>query len=1051
MFSHLNKLLLRVPLQSLSLSYNFDKVVSNKMFEDGLYISSPEFFSEYLKNKKINDFQKSQKLDLSITKYWLRSCTRATPYGTFAGSTVLPIQKLKEVSQNIVLLNDISNYSKHVRLDMNYISRFVKILLQSPIIREQIIFFPNNSIYFVDDKIRYVEYNIENNIRKYQISSVHNSPYLRNILAIAKDGATIEQMSELLLKTEGVTKDEALQFIEELCSSQLLSASIEPTITGMEPLEQIITQLKNFVGVDPVKNILIEIQDLINSNLIGINNYKQIELKLSELIPNLYSFKNTIQVDMFLSVKESLIEDKLINNLLTQAEELKSLSFTRRNIDLENFKTSFYKRYENTQVPLSLALDPELGIGYAGRIYDNSGNGEFIDELRVVVPGGNLSKPEPNHLQALSLTKYDLWQQTSTDFIEIKESDLKGFEQLSKKSTFSNSWYIKGSLLCKEGKLNHKNFIFDVSVIGGTSGANLLARFAHGDKNVDEIVKDIVKKEEYLNKDSIFAEIIHLPQARVGNILLRPTLRAYEIPYVGRSGVHKDFQIEVSDLYISVKNNEVILWSKKLKKRVLPRLTTAHNFRDNSLPVYKFLCDLQSQNMAFAGVWDWGTLKSIKHLPRVIYKDLIIHKATWKINEKDIENLPENEGEWSHYMELFRKNNKIPKRVVIKQGDNDLLIDFEERIGLKLFIDFVKKKKLIEIEEFLFTNENCFVRDVNNQPFTNELIIPFIDNQYEKKIEANQINYDDFILDNVGIKRTFFPASEWLYFKIYSGVKSTDKILATTIYMYIQSAIKNKSFEQFFFIRYYDETGPHFRIRFYNSEISKNTDLYIQFMKVLSSNIKSGTIERVLIDTYKRELERYHNDLIIDSELMFYNDSVCVLNFLNVIHGIDTDKYRFLFGMRGIDTLLSDFGLNLEEKYNLLKHLQEVFFNEFGGQEILKKQLNDRFRRYRFFLESHMNSLNDSENEIEDVVVIFKKRSEKNKLIVKNILNKVNLKTNSKAILNDLLSSYIHMYMNRLYISKQRKYELVTYHFLAKFYHSSIGRLKYIEKLKKND
>src|SRR5690606_19754355 len=158
MFKHLNKILLRTPLQSLSKSYDFDKEKVNQLFEDGLYISSPEFYNEYIKNKEKTDIQKKEKLELSFAKYWLRSSSRCTPFGTFAGSALIPIQKSTETIQNRITLNDISSYKRHIRLDMNYISDFINILLQSEVVREQVLFFPNNSIYKIDDKFRYVEY-----------------------------------------------------------------------------------------------------------------------------------------------------------------------------------------------------------------------------------------------------------------------------------------------------------------------------------------------------------------------------------------------------------------------------------------------------------------------------------------------------------------------------------------------------------------------------------------------------------------------------------------------------------------------------------------------------------------------------------------------------------------------------------------------------------------------------------------------------------------------------------------------------------------------------
>ena len=93
-----------------------------------------------------------------------------------------------------------------------------------------------------------------------------------------------------------------------------------------------------------------------------------------------------------------------------------------------------------------------------------------------------------------------------------------------------------------------------------------------------DLTKNIAKKEEALYKDYILAEITHLPEARIGNIVRRPTLREYEIPFLAQSVLSADYQISAEDLFISVKNNRIVLRSGKLNKEVKPYLTNAHNY-----------------------------------------------------------------------------------------------------------------------------------------------------------------------------------------------------------------------------------------------------------------------------------------------------------------------------------------------------------------------------------------------------------------------------------------------------------------------------------------
>ena len=75
----------------------------------------------------------------------------------------------------------------------------------------------------------------------------------------------------------------------------------------------------------------------------------------------------------------------------------------------------------------------------------------------------------------------------------------------------------------------------------------LLARIEPERVVLRQHVEGHLRAEEALQPDAVFAEVVHLPEnGRTGNVILRPALRAYEIPYLGQSGVPAERQIPVT-------------------------------------------------------------------------------------------------------------------------------------------------------------------------------------------------------------------------------------------------------------------------------------------------------------------------------------------------------------------------------------------------------------------------------------------------------------------------------------------------------------------------
>jgi len=64
---------------------------------------------------------------------------------------------------------------------------------------------------------------------------------------------------------------------------------------------------------------------------------------------------------------------------------------------------------------------------------------------------------------------------------------------------------------------------FYLQSVSGPSGANLFARFCHSERRPTGCVRDQLRAEETLHSASaVFAEIAHLPEGRVGNVVCRP-------------------------------------------------------------------------------------------------------------------------------------------------------------------------------------------------------------------------------------------------------------------------------------------------------------------------------------------------------------------------------------------------------------------------------------------------------------------------------------------------------------------------------------------------
>ncbi len=706
------------------------KAYSDPLVKESCFLASPSLHFEI--EKWVNgelDGKKEKKIRFSLLKYLTRMTTRCTPFGLFAGCSLGTFANSTGIINAAPSLN-----GRHTRLDMNYLVALSQDLAKKKEIRPQLVFYPNSSIYLTGDKIRYIEYYYVNSKRQHHIVEVDNSSYLQNILKKAASGAYLTDLISLLI-TEEITKEDAEGFIDELVESQLLVSELEPSVSGPEFMHQIIKVLEKLKGTEKEILFFEKIQEQLEELDMKVGNAPDQYLALSEHLKQYatsFELKYLFQTDMELRPEKNELLESIPESIQKGMYLLNKMTRLASESNLTRFKEAFRERYEDREMPLSKVLDVETGIGYI----QDRGTGDvnpLVDAL-VLPPKEDpygASKVEHNGIFRILEKKLIHCDQTGSQKITLSDSDFKDFPL-----NWDDLPDTLSTMVTVAGDDAEPTITF--SGMGGSSAANLLGRFCHGDAALNRFTQNITDLEMQMNPDKVLAEIVHLPEARVGNILMRPSFREYEIPYLAKSNLDMEQQLSLEDLFISVRNDRIFLKSNRLNKEVIPHLTNAHNFSFNALPIYQFLCDMQNQDVRGGLFFNFGYLENNRSfLPRVVYGNLILQKAKWKISKEDFQPLlakTDQPAALKRAVGKWRTRLKMPQHALLIEGDNELLINFENMTSVQMLLDTVKNRAEFILSEFLFENEGIVKAD--DRHYTHQIVVSFFN---KNKLESQSI------------------------------------------------------------------------------------------------------------------------------------------------------------------------------------------------------------------------------------------------------------------------------------------------------------------------
>ncbi|MHA7630766.1 lantibiotic dehydratase [Corallococcus sp. M7] len=1008
---------------------------------EALFVASPSLEEGLPLWFQSPDSEYGLKVERALVRYFLRMAGRCTPFGLFASCSVGHLGASTHLS-----VADARECHRDTRLDMDYLTRLVGALVRHPALHEVLRYRPNGSLYRAAGRLRYVETRHTGAVRRHHLSSVRPDAYLEAVLECARAGARPEQLVRTLVALDAeVDAHEAAEYVRTLVDNDLLVPELAVPVTGPEPLPYLVERLRALAqdaGTGEAARVaqdaatcLEDVGGLLSRlDAEGPGQSKEAYLAIAtrlEALPVKVELPRLFQVDLYRPAPGATLGPEVLAEVNRAVELVQRMGPPMGRSPLSTFCEAFTRRYEGREVPLLEALDEESGVGFQVSSAPAADGAPLLRGLAfpAATEAGGTFGPRELHLMRR------LTASAGARVLTMGEEDLKALSS-EKAAPPPDALSVGFSVLADSDEaFTRGDFSLVLRGAGGPSGANTLGRFCHGDEALRDAVERHLRAEEALRPDAVFAEVVHLPEGRIGNVLLRPQLRGHEIPFLGASGAPDAQRIPVEDLRVSVVDGRVVLRSKRLGREVLPRLTTAHNF-SRGLGVYRFLCMLQHEGRAVGLSWSWGALEGLDFLPRVVSGRVVLSLARWRLGPDVLKPLSAARGEECfRAVQALRERLGLPRHVALVNGDNVLPLDLDNVLCVETFASLVKDSARAVLREQLVGPDALCAQGPEGR-FVHELFLPMVRRQ-EPTASVPVPRRGS----SASATRHFAPGSEWLYAKLYAGTAGADDVLCDAVAPLVERLVREGAVDRWFFIRFEDPDW-HVRLRLHGDPARLHRDALPALSAAVAPLARDGVVWKVQLDTYERELERYGGpEGMALAEELFHADSDAVLKLMALLDGDAGAEARWQLTLRGMDLLLNDLGLDLRAKLTVAERSRDYFGREFRMDTAFTHQLGARYRQSRAALEAAWTPDAEVSPLLVEGLAVLRERSER-LVPVRRRLEEDSREGRLGVALSALAGTHLHMHANRMLRSAARAQELVLYDFLARTYQSQLARAR---------
>lgn len=968
--------------------------LTNPRIRRSLAIGSPALLDALQRDEA--SARDKARAESKLARYLIRMSTRPTPYGAFAGISLLRWGD----RTTLTVRNDKDRI--RTRPDMGWLVGLCLALDADATVRAE-------SPWMINARAveRHGRLSLADSAEGY--GSVRLTAAVREALLLARQPVPYVQLREHLLEHTRGSPEQVERLLTQLWQQRLLVTDLRPRLTTPSPAADLQQRLSGRGSCAKTVRALAELLADTSSFDSAPSTEAPGRLdRIAQCASALHAATDPVlQTDMARPVGGDQLNAQVGEECARAAELLLRLSpEPLASADLLVYRRAFVARYgHEREVPLREMLDEHTGIGPLGHAHGSSAG----------------ISPQRAASRATTLTDIALAAVRNRErVVELTDATVAALQTWDPSAATAPISLELSAFVVSESAQAVDRGDFAVVVgpnLGASSAGRSLGRFADLLAPAAVTALRQLGDAEYRARPGagVPVEVVYLPENhRSANVAVRAVAHDREIVLDGPAGVPANRVVSIDDIVTGVRDDRFYLRSRSLGADLRP--TARHMLNAHRAPaICRFLDEVSRDGSPQFTPFDWGPATGFPFLPRVRYGRIVLALARWLLRPAI------DGGDWwttdattfATHLAAWRKEWWVPARVYLTISDNRLLLDLDDPHQVEQLRAEARSASSdpLLLQEALPDTTDAWVPGTEGF-FMSEMVVPLVlrpqrTNTRQRTTTVRTISQTTDRAVSVR-DRVRPPGSDWLFAKFYCHRDLENDLLTGPLMQLCEMAETSGLAKQWFFLRYADPDS-HLRLRWKGNPEILTRHLLSEITSFAGTLINDGLVSRLVIDTYDRELERYGGEEGTGvSEEIFWADSRAVMRLLARQPSADpSDDFTELIAVTTEDLLV---GLGLTAEDRLCWYSQQTTaFEETGVRRQAGEDYRGRQKRLRALLGSPAGSalLGDEVAEILD---------QRRTALTGAATKLAELETAGRlaAPRESLWRSYVHLHCNRL-------------------------------------